>query len=723
MDKIFVREVKNMSKLDIYKMKRYAKIKQKYPDAEYVYKAYKYNNINFHEKHKLTSWKFLSRLIMASKSKKDLTKLPFPKGTYNPFANRTCASDKMVTLDSTCLALPDSKLLNRKSPEKLVEELSKFDVISFDVFDTCLFRPFAQPTDLYYLLEAQNGILNFTSLRKTAEAEVRKKTQKANFEVDIYDIYEDLATRCFLKKEDAEKEIELEKKVCYANIYMLKVFFLLKKKKKKLIAISDMYLPSKVIKELLEKNGFVGFDKIFVSCEHGFNKSCGELFEIAKRSYPNAKTFAHIGDSEQADLRGAQKAGVQPFYYEQCNGFGNRFRPQSLITPVGSVYKGIVNNYLYNGLNHHSAREEFAFLYAGPIVVGYCEWINEFVKLHDLDKICFLARDMDIFYKIYNQYYKKYDNEYVSASRFSLQECMIEDFTDEYLFHTIDSRADRGYTIERAFNEVGLSFLTERLQKFGLNKNSFIFRSNLEKIHEFFKANLQDVVEHFKDNETAAKLYFKQKIGKAKRICLVDLGWRGSIHAYLRYLLVDKWKLCEEVKGVLFGSTINSASIPLMSRGVVTSYAYNHIHNREYLKTNNWELEYMTMISLESIFTSEENSLVEYRLNKKTKKIEFLTYENNPNKTIIREFHNGIKLFVEEFERFRKHFRKYYPMSAVDAVEPINKILCNYDYLSRIIGDVKDTPYQFAGINIKLDKYVTLGELMLERKLINKWPL
>ncbi len=712
-----------MAKFEDFKIKRYSKIINKYPNVDYVYRLYKYHNLDFHNKNKFKSWRFLFRLIKADKANKDLTKIQFPKGAYNPFLTMTCKADNLNIVNNECLALPDSQLIPRKSPSELVRELEKFDVISFDVFDTCLFRPFAKPTDIFYILEAQTGVINFSEIRQKAEAVARQKTMKPNFEIDIYDIYEDLSKRCFLKKEDAEKEIALEKQVCYANPYMLKVFNLLKKKKKKLIAISDMYLPSKVIKEILEKNGFNGFDKVFVSCEYGYSKACGKLFDIAKEQYKRYTKFAHIGDNYNSDIKGAQKADITGFYYENCNEFGNKFRPATLISPFSQMYKGVVNNYLYNGICNDSARESFSFLYAGPIVVGYLEWINEFVKNNNLDKILFLARDMDIFYKIYNKFYKKYDNEYVVTSRFSLQECLWGDFTDEILFHTINARANRGYTVEQTFNEIGLNFLLDKCKDYGIDKRTFILGSNIDKIQDMVKSNIQLVTQHFSDNEEAAKLYFKEKLGGAKKICLVDLGWRGSIHAYLKYLLVDKWKLCEEVKGVLLGTTLNEASKAFISRGIVTPWAYSYLHNTNFIRKDNWELEYITMITLESIFTGTDNSLVEYHLNKNTNKVEFLTYENNPNKEIIKEFHKGIEIFVKEFEKHRNQFKKYLPSTAVDCFEPMNIILNNYDYISRIIGDFLDTPYQFAGLNIPLKKYVSLGELMLERKLIEKWPL
>ncbi len=710
-----------MSKLVDLKIKRYSKIVNKYPNVDYVYRLYKYHNLDFHNKNKFKSWRFLFKLIRADRANKDLTKVSFPKGAYNPFKSRSCKPNNLHIVNEECTALPDSQLLPRKSPAELVEELSEYDVISFDVFDTCIFRPFAKPTDIFYLLEAGNDIVNFGDYRRRAEFIARQNTSKPNFEVDIYDIYSELEKICYLKKEDAEKEIVLEEEICYANPYMLEVFNLLKKKGKTLIATSDMYLPSKVIKAILEKNGFVGLDRIFVSCEHGYNKGSGALFEIVKKEYPDAKSFAHIGDNEEADMKGAQKAGVVGFYYENCNNFGNCLRPQKLYSPIGQMYKGVVNNYFYNGLCNDTARESFAFLYAGPIVVGYCEWINEFVKNNNLDKILFMARDMDIFYKTYNKFYKKYDNEYVVTSRFALQECLYADFTNEILFHTLLSRSDRGYTIERAFNELNLSFLLDKLPS-RLNRKSYIFGSNLQDVQNVIRDNIDAVTDYFKDNETAAKLYFKSMIGEAKKICIVDLGWRGSIIAYLEYLLVRKWKLCDEVKGVLLGSTRSEAAVNLISRGVVTTYAYDHIHNRDMVRPDG-DIEFSTVLVLESIFTSEGNSLVEYHLNKSNNSVEFLTYEDNPNKDIIREFHIGIEKFVEEFEKYRSKYRKYLPMSAVDAYEPMNVILNCNEYVARIIGDVLDTPYQVAGLNIPIKKYVSIGQILLEKGIINKWPL
>lgn len=702
------------------KVKIYNKLVASDPKLERFWVNYKFNNLELHKKHKITSLNYLRRLISARKKNIDFSKVKLPKNAYNP--TPISLNDEVYKNNNGCTAIPDSQLLKRKTVKELLREFADCNVVSFDIFDTCIFRPFAKPTDLFYLLEAENGILNFSDIRIAAEWAARRKTTKPNFEVDIYDIYEELSHRVCVKKEEAEKEIELEKDVCYANPYMLEVFKAFKKAGKKVLAVSDMYLPKTAIKAMLDKCGFVGFDKIYVSCEYGCSKSNGKLYDIVKNDYLG-KNIMHIGDNINSDIANAKKAGLKTYFYQQCNAFGNPFRPQSLISPVSAVYKGIVNNYMYSGANKNSAREDFGFIYAGPVVCGMCEWVNEFSKNNNLDKIFFLARDMEIFYKVYNKHFKEYENEYVTTSRFSLQEFMVKDFPDEYFFHTISSRSNKGYTIEKALNEINLDFLADECKNFGLNKKDIILNDKLEKIEEMFKTNKDRVIKNFEDNEKAAKQYFKKVIGKSKRLCVVDLGWRGSIIAYLKYLLVEKWKLCEEVKGVLVGSTITTTSVNLISRGVVTSYAYNNTKNREFLKNANWNAEYINSYVIESVFSSEDSTLVEYRLNKETGETEFFKYNGNPNAPFTREFQTGIMRFADEFEDFRKKYRQHLPMSAVDAFDAIFNISNNYEYIARIVGNVVDSPFGMCGLNLKKKDYVEIGELLLRYGMIKHWPL
>ena len=694
----------------------YERIKAKYPEAMRVYTRYKMYNEEYHAQNRYSSIWYLFRLVAGQRLGRNLYKVRLPRGTANPYSVQRRGFDMLLP----CKAIPDTELIERKSTMELADELEEFSVISFDVFDTLIFRPFESPTDMFYLLGEQLRCFDFKALRISAEAAARENSKKANGEINIYDIYDEIARRSSLTPECAETEIALETELCYANPYMLELFKLLRARNKKIVIVSDMYLPCDVIERILKKNGYEGYLKLYVSCEYGHNKTTGKLFSYVKRDFGN--NIIHVGDSMNADVRGAARAKISSYYYHQCNEFGRGRRPTSLVSPVSSVYKGIVNNTIYNGGTDISARESFGFIYGGLIVCGFCEWINEFAKGKSCDKIFFLARDMHIFHKIYNRHYGQIDNEYVTVSRFALQELMIEDYPLEYFRHTVRARSDRGYTVKRTLSEINLDFLLSDCDKYGINPKDIVIEERLPKILNMLLDNKSRIVEHFLPSERAAKKYFKRIIGDAKRICVADLGWRGSILAYLKFLLVDKWHLCDEVYGVLVASTVSDTSVELISDGTVTSYAFNHVHNRDFLSTSNWNSEYIRIMMLESVFTSEDASLLEYRLNEE-KECEFVYCPKNPNAPIIKEFSRGIERFADEFEGFRRAYRDVYPITAVDAFEPMFSISENYEYIARIIGDVVDTPFALAGHGIVDVDYVPLGELMHESNMIKEWPI
>jgi len=60
---------------------------------------------------------------------------------------------------------------------------------------------------------------------------------------------------------------------------------------------------------------------------------------------------------------------------------------------TGSLYRGIVNAHIHNSLKVYSQEYELSYIYGGLFVLGYCRWIHEYVRTHQIDKILFLARD------------------------------------------------------------------------------------------------------------------------------------------------------------------------------------------------------------------------------------------------------------------------------------------------------------------------------------------
>ncbi len=56
--------------------------------------------------------------------------------------------------------------------------LCKYDIISFDIFDTLITRNMYEPNDIFKLMEEKLNIESFTEKRQLAENEARKILKK-----------------------------------------------------------------------------------------------------------------------------------------------------------------------------------------------------------------------------------------------------------------------------------------------------------------------------------------------------------------------------------------------------------------------------------------------------------------------------------------------------------------------------------------------------------------
>ena len=108
------------------------------------------------------------------------------------------------------------------------ENYNKYDLISFDIFDTLCVRPYREPNDLFQHLSEIYNIDNFKNIRKLAfESAVEKYCKGYCEEVTFDQIYEFIPNEySFLK----QKELDLENEVVACNYELKEVFDFLCKK-------------------------------------------------------------------------------------------------------------------------------------------------------------------------------------------------------------------------------------------------------------------------------------------------------------------------------------------------------------------------------------------------------------------------------------------------------------------------------------------------------------
>lgn len=579
------------------------------------------------------------------------------------------------------------------SEDQMVNELQKYDVISFDIFDTLIYRPFSNPTDLFYLIGIELDYLDFVRVRSEAEGAVRWKKYKEekSFEVTLDEIWEEVALRTGLdSKIGAETEIRYEKELCYANSDMLKVYKKLRSLGKKIIYTSDMYLPADVLLEILQKNGYEK-EQFFLSCEENLNKGSGELFTYVKKTLGTDLKYIHIGDNEHSDVKRAKRAGFATYPVMNPNKKSVLFRAHDMSHIIGGAYRGIVNNRLYTGFKEYGRYYEYGFIYGGLFILGYCSFIHEYCNSHGINKLLFLARDGEIIKRIYDKLYPEEATEYVYSSRVSTCKLIAGYDRNEYVKKMVYHKVNQGYSFEKILRSMELEELIGVLNNSKeIASTDKLTSDNVKDFVDFLYKHWASILEIYRPQRDAAKKYFSEIVKSGDKIGVVDIGWAGTGAIALRTLAKKEWSIDADIISIVAGTNTAANAEPFMSEGFLqngsmVSYLYSSSDNRDLWKKHNPAQGYNLFFEL--LTSSDKPSFKGFYLDDiKGYRLEFLEKEKNSEGVL--EIQKGIEDFVDDY---MKAFGKYEYMlniSGRDAYAPMMVAAShNEKYLNALYKD------------------------------------
>ncbi len=182
-------------------------------------------------------------------------------------------------------------------------------VISFDLFDTLILRPFLKPTDLFILLGQIQSRNDFCDFRIKAESKARSSV---GTEVTLDEIYS-FMPKDLISFKDLECQFEID--LCFTNPWMKQHYQSLIEGKTVIIT-TDMYLPRNVIESILKKND-IRYDKLYISSEYRKTKHNGSLFRyILDDLNIRPEEMMHIGDNKRADYSIPRGLGIQAIHVE-----------------------------------------------------------------------------------------------------------------------------------------------------------------------------------------------------------------------------------------------------------------------------------------------------------------------------------------------------------------------------------------------------------------------
>lgn len=183
-------------------------------------------------------------------------------------------------------------------------------VVSFDVFDTLLTRPFVRPSDLFRYMEARENRPGFAEARTEAD----RKAWRGRPEITFEEIYREAPPEY---ADLARREFELERRVLTANPELAELYKYAQELGKPIFIVSDMYFTADEIGSFLEKNGFGDFEKLYVSAEYRKTKwRAGELFDVVfaenlEKLGCEIGDWLHVGDNTHSDVDFPKSKGMK----------------------------------------------------------------------------------------------------------------------------------------------------------------------------------------------------------------------------------------------------------------------------------------------------------------------------------------------------------------------------------------------------------------------------
>lgn len=317
--------------------------------------------------------------------------------------------------------------------DTIKKQINKAKVVSFDIFDTLLVRPYVRPTDLFEHMEKAYERPGFATERKDAERRTRfrhKELEDVTFDM----IYDEIDAEF---KDMKQKEMDWEEMVLRANQELKQVYDYALEQGKKVIITSDMYLPTEFLAKVLHKQGYDNWDKLYVSGDIGKCKGRGTLFEhLLADNNIMPQDVLHIGDNGVTDVSSPSKLGISTIKYETivAQYLKINARTRYFSKKANDLSASILialeanrwNNFRIDSQKDNNYWKELGYMYAGPFSYGYMHFVLKTVEENHLNNLLFVARDGYTLERVFHVLNSQIKTSYVYAPRFVNLICRLD---------------------------------------------------------------------------------------------------------------------------------------------------------------------------------------------------------------------------------------------------------------------------------------------------------
>lgn len=526
-----------------------------------------------------------------------------------------------------------------------IEKLKKYKYVSFDIFDTLVVRNVSKPVEIFKLVEIkynenhEEKICDFQKLRISAELKARKTSK--NEEVTLDEIYENLDINN--KREIKDLEVKIEKIFIVKNPEMFDIYQKCLENNLKVIITSDMYLNIEIIKEILQKNGYKDFEKIYLSSELKKTKSKGSIFKFILEDLNISKDdIIHIGDNKKSDYLVPTSLGIEAICYERNMYNIHKYEE---IEEKDKFYYNTLNAFIENNIDlKKDYFWKIGYETFGPLLYSYSKWLKDNFIKENYKKVFFLARDGYIMQKAFQLINKEnIPNEYMYASRRALIvptiwmcESLEEILNNMFLGTKI--------SINALIKRLGLNpeEHVETLKKYDLELDTKLIASEILENQSFLKfyEEVKNIIFENSKQEFNNLINYYKEIDFEGNVAIVDIGWFGNMQNALNKL-VEKANIKANITGYYVGVIPDSKN---QENNKMQGFLFEKNKNEElFLKK-----KFFNSI-FEMIFLSTHGSVKKYNGTDTIVDLYDFEYKDTETEKSIRQIQEGAFAFIEEY--------------------------------------------------------------------------
>ncbi|THB71826.1 MAG: hypothetical protein D6B25_17985 [Desulfobulbaceae bacterium] len=491
------------------------------------------------------------------------------------------------------------------SLEKLISKgrslQERYDVFSFDLFDTLFIRRIHDP-DLIkhpvarYIanLARQHGISKSWEFiqKRRDEIEQHQRMETAQKFADheaCYPVFmERLLRELFSSAYDPnllEKvtsyELDMEQAMLVPRSRLIEWLEELHGLGKRILIISDIYLPAAHLKRLTERAGFQKYaEDLISSADTYLAKASGEGFRLVEDKFQLDKDrWIHIGDNPISDGLRAHEAGLNALVIHDP---GEKHRKAIMKRYINYAkgkpfYRGRALQQLM--LPHEGENVERSELYLegynflGPLMGGLVQEIAEQSRERNITKLFFLSREGYTFKKVWEKStpllfpdQELPETEYLYVSRMALAgaSCAHEGLTRSDISIAFLPPGNRDFRDVARIFQLDIEKLLPHLDRYQLYPDTCLTprHTGFNKQHQLQLMELlddqsfQEEIKVQTEPANRALMHYLESVDffSHERVGIIDIGWLGTIQRFL-YNSVKHREDCPVFHGYLFAAT------------------------------------------------------------------------------------------------------------------------------------------------------------------------